>query len=254
MSSPTGEDQGKLEQRFTEIVQQKVSRLTTVRDLLLATYGKTELTPTQLNELRYHLGKYPNQSPEELVSGGGMGFYVKSWGWQLPGEAAPPPGEADLYIQARLTAPPAGDSMTLLAGRNADAAEMLKMADPASTTNVAVRVVWSGGAGDCVIVGGYQAGRARLMHMDQTCVGADFGSMAGWQIYLASGKFARTGGMQDDRLVRDLVAHLKAVNADVRAIYASSQLAIDVDGHVFAAFDVGPLKRDVYNITPKWTT
>ncbi|WP_280464693.1 hypothetical protein [Nocardia brasiliensis] len=152
--------------------------------------------------------------------------------------------ELSLYLEARLQTSPRGTAGDLLSNQPASqVAACVGMGEQQKSAG-GIRVVWSAGAADCIIVGAYSSQRAYLTHVDRTAPSPaavskairDLGPAA--KVFLASQVFSKGGEAASSGLVQSLVTRLKDDRIDITAIYPSTRLAINADtGTVLADFN-----------------
>jgi hypothetical protein len=95
-----------------------------------------------------------------------------------------------------------------------------------------IRVLWSGGAADCVIVAAVGTGRGWIAHVDRNGpkpnqIITEIKKVGGAQVYLASAIFSAPNPASNN-LVRGIVTELEKERIGITAIYPWSSLAMDV--------------------------
>jgi len=134
---------------------------------------------------------------------------------------------------------------------------MAVMDESAASTGGKIHIAWSGGAGDCIIIGAYSASKRKAIveHADQTTGKVGFDGIDTCEVYLASQKFGGEAPAADGLVVR-VINGLLARKANIVAIYTTSRLAIRDDGTVLADFDSKDLAdestRDVNETMQGW--
>ena len=137
------------------------------------------------------------------------------------------------YISTRIAQPVVGTVASWIQpNESADTAvsKGLKMTEEA-TTNDTLKYLWTGGAADCVAVGGYNNNVAYLTHADRSSVGSAVQNVLalgnGVQVYLSNqmvqygAQTAATSGM-----LQDIVEDLQKNNINA-AIYGTGRLALN---------------------------
>lgn len=235
MSEPSGELEEQYVLAARNLVQERVdAACARVAELL----GVAELAKGPRAVIGKVVTAHPDWDVDQVVGSNTVKFHLAGWQRERPVASSPAPTTVAEVIRVKLGAGPAGDPRVMLGGASPkQAAWMAQIAASAAVTGGDTRVVWSGGASDCVIVGGFNGGKAKMVHLDRTSAPGDFGPVAGWQIYLASEKFTLGEEVAVDGLVKQVITWLMEKGADVRAIYPTKQLAIDVEGTVLANFD-----------------
>lgn len=175
---------------------------------------------------------------------------LRGYGFTI-GYTAPPVRELDpaanaiRIINAKRSNPPGQNAKGLLGGAAFSAATLVSMAEAVATTSESCRVVWSGGASACVIVGAHSGNQAKMVHVDETSVAADIGPVTGWTVYLASQKFKHLGVDPEfsDKFAVKIVNDLVNNGANIVAVYSTDRLALSADGRVSAQFHPSELQE-----------
>jgi hypothetical protein len=95
-----------------------------------------------------------------------------------------------------------------------------------------VRVLWSGGAADCVIIAAIGGNGGWIAHADRQApkpdtIATQVKATGAMRVYLASSIFA-SGNAGDSELVRGIMTQLASKGVTITAIYPYSSLAVDV--------------------------
>ena len=154
-------------------------------------------------------------------------------------------------LLAKLIREPLGGKIdTLLGGEKAALVAAGVGMGEQQASSVSIRVLWSGGAGDCVIVGAVSGGKAWITHADRTGPSPDrivkeVGKIGkGAQVFLASQIF-RSPNAGSSQLVRSIVGALQEQEAtNITAVFAATSLAMNADtGAVLAGLSQQDIEK-----------
>lgn len=167
-----------------------------------------------------------------------FGGMVQKWisahdeAWSLHTEPEPTLSEAELALAAKIDAAMSGNPAGVISGYEANRVDMADI-------HAASQGAWSGGASDCVIVGGVGGGKVYLTHADRTSTALARRIIQNAStVYLASEAFSR-GGQEaiKNGNVQEILAMIVQAGRTFR-VFNAKQMAVEPNGNVFTSFPI----------------